>query len=37
MTITKCDRCEYEWDYKGKTIMATCPSCYKKVKTKKEE
>ena len=24
--------CEHEWDYKGKAIHATCPSCLRKVR-----
>jgi len=33
----KCNKCEYEWDYGGKLLMATCPCCStkNKVETKK--
>lgn len=33
-----CDNkeCSYEWEYKGKMIWATCPSCRLKVSTKGE-
>jgi DNA-directed RNA polymerase subunit RPC12/RpoP len=27
----KCPRCGYEWEYKGRLRLATCPSCGKKV------
>lgn len=30
----KCPRCSHEWDYKGELILATCPSCGKKVKVR---
>ena len=25
--MTECDKCGYEWDYTGKLLKATCPSC----------
>lgn len=29
----KCDRCEKEWEYKGKNkYYATCPDCHNAVK-----
>jgi len=28
----KCPKCEHEWNYRGEMLMATCPSCYAKVK-----
>lgn len=27
----ECHRCEYEWEYTGKMVKATCPSCGAKV------
>ena len=27
----KCDKCGYEWTYKGKLDRATCPNCGYKV------
>jgi len=31
----KCDKCNYEWKYKGKmTHYATCPNCRHSVKIK---
>jgi predicted Zn-ribbon and HTH transcriptional regulator len=30
----KCPKCGYEWDYKGRLIVATCPSCKSSVKVK---
>lgn len=33
----KCKRCEYDWDYKGKSEWyATCPRCYNKVRIIKD-
>lgn len=29
----KCKKCSYEWNYKGKLDMASCPSCLHKNKT----
>ena len=29
----RCDYCGYEWEYKGKMLLASCPSCARKVKT----
>lgn len=34
----QCDKCGYEWDYKGlSTYYATCPMCIRKVKLNNEE
>jgi rubrerythrin len=31
-----CNKCGYTWYYKGKrTVYATCPNCYKKVRVVK--
>lgn len=30
----KCKKCTYGWDYTGKLILATCPSCGTKNKVK---
>lgn len=27
----KCDKCGHEWEYKGKALKPTCPSCIRKV------
>jgi len=27
MVKTKCPKCEYTWDYKGKLARRTCPNC----------
>jgi len=33
---TKCYKCKYEWNYKGKQkFYITCPSCYSKLSLKK--
>jgi DNA-directed RNA polymerase subunit RPC12/RpoP len=32
MVKVKCDKCGYEWEYKGRLGLATCPNCGKKVK-----
>lgn len=33
----KCNHCNYEWDYKGKSqYYATCPRCLRKVKVKEK-
>jgi hypothetical protein len=29
----RCDYCSYEWEYKGRMLLASCPSCARKVKT----
>lgn len=29
-----CDKCKYEWNYKGNKLYATCPSCLRKQKIK---
>jgi len=31
--LVRCDYCGYEWEYKGKMKLASCPSCARKVKT----
>jgi Zn finger protein HypA/HybF involved in hydrogenase expression len=28
--MVECDHCEYEWEYGGEMIKATCPSCQRK-------
>ena len=33
----KCTHCNYEWKYKGKMILATCPSCCRKIKVENVE
>ena len=33
--IQKCTQCGYLWEYSGKMIWATCPSCRLKVKVMK--
>lgn len=30
----KCQNCKHKWEYKGKNLFATCPSCLYKVKVK---
>ena len=30
----KCQKCNYQWAYKGFKLNATCPNCLSKVKTK---
>ena len=32
MVKVKCNKCGYEWEYKGRLGLATCPNCGKKVK-----
>jgi len=27
MVEVTCHNCEYEWDYSGSMVKATCPSC----------
>ena len=27
MVKTKCKRCDYTWEYKGKLLRRTCPNC----------
>jgi DNA-directed RNA polymerase subunit RPC12/RpoP len=34
MVKAKCSRCSHEWEYSGKAIMATCPSCILKTRVK---
>jgi DNA-directed RNA polymerase subunit RPC12/RpoP len=29
--FTKCSKCGYEWNYRGKSFKATCPNCGTKV------
>jgi len=31
LVMLKCPRCGHVWDYKGRLVLATCPSCGKKV------
>lgn len=31
----KCEKCGYEWNYKGNLVYATCPSCLNKTKVNK--
>jgi len=33
----KCPKCGYEWEYKGKLAVATCPNCLTKFKIKEVE
>ena len=33
----KCKKCNYEWEYKGNMMMATCPSCASKVYVQTKE
>jgi len=35
MVRLRCPNCGYEWDYKGKHVYAICPSCLRRVHTKK--
>ncbi len=30
----KCKKCKHKWNYKGKAVFATCPSCLSKVKVR---
>lgn len=32
---TKCSKCGHTWKYNGCLVMATCPSCLKKIEVKK--
>lgn len=32
MSLLKCPRCGYEWEYKGRLQFASCPNCLTKVK-----
>jgi uncharacterized Zn finger protein (UPF0148 family) len=32
-TPIKCERCGYEWKYKGKLGRTTCPNCGNKTRT----
>jgi len=32
-TPMKCERCGYEWKYKGKLRRTTCPNCGNKTRT----
>lgn len=32
-TPIKCERCGYEWKYKGKLKRTTCPNCGNKTRT----
>jgi Holliday junction resolvase len=35
MVRLRCPNCGYEWEYRGKHVYATCPSCLRRVHTKK--
>jgi Holliday junction resolvase len=35
MVRLRCPNCGYEWDYRGKHVYATCPSCLRRVHTKR--
>jgi DNA-directed RNA polymerase subunit RPC12/RpoP len=35
--IIKCENCSYEWEYKGKLALATCPNCGHKNKVEEEK
>lgn len=37
MSQTKCKKCGYEWNYKGKLLQVTCPNCGYKTPRKKLE
>jgi len=37
MVGLKCPRCGHEWNYKGELLLATCPSCGKKVQVKESD
>ena len=35
---TKCNKCHYEWDYKGESeYFVTCPRCLSKVDVRKQK
>jgi ssDNA-binding Zn-finger/Zn-ribbon topoisomerase 1 len=31
MVRVRCPKCGYEWDYKGRLKLATCPNCGRKL------
>jgi rubrerythrin len=35
MARLRCPRCGYVWEYRGNLVLATCPSCYKKIDVQK--
>ncbi|MEM0288097.1 MAG: hypothetical protein QXG05_08035 [Nitrososphaerota archaeon] len=35
MVLVMCQRCKHVWDYKGKAVYASCPSCFTKVNVEK--
>jgi Zn finger protein HypA/HybF involved in hydrogenase expression len=38
MKQIKCKRCDYEWDYKGKSVWyASCPRCKTNVRIKQDQ
>jgi hypothetical protein len=37
MVELKCPFCEYEWNYTGKLIRASCPSCRRAVVVEKNK
>jgi rubrerythrin len=36
MVKVRCHKCGYEWEYKGKLGLATCPNCGAKAKVPRE-
>ncbi|MCC6050865.1 MAG: hydrogenase maturation nickel metallochaperone HypA [Thermofilum sp.] len=37
MVKVRCHKCGYEWEYRGRLGLATCPNCGAKAKVPKEE
>ena len=35
MVRLRCPNCGYEWEYRGRHVYATCPSCLRRVHTKR--
>ena len=35
MVRLRCPHCGYEWDYRGSHVYAVCPSCLRRVHTKR--
>jgi Zn-finger nucleic acid-binding protein len=35
MVKLRCPRCGHVWEYRGNLVLATCPSCYKKIDVRK--
>jgi tRNA(Ile2) C34 agmatinyltransferase TiaS len=35
MVRLRCPNCGYEWEYRGKHVYATCPSCLRRVHTER--